>query len=253
MQNIVETNKKFYDEYASDYDISRKGFYEIEKKRIQNDLSIFFQDQAFPKVVVDVGCGTGFYSINAVRMGAQEVHCIDISSGFLNTSKSQIEKEYPSVNVYTHQMDLNTFITEKTDICSRTDLFLMGGVLQHVPGYDAVLQNLIQRAPRANYYISSTVHPEINVPGLEKAFATIDYSLYRILESIPKIPKNPYPKVTLKVDPVLLNQLFYQAGLDVSLSRYTSFHTKLISKLQQKVSNIIPNMGRYFTLIACQN
>ena len=253
LDNIIETNKKFYDEYAQGYDVSRKGFYELEKERIQKDLGFFFQDQVFPKVIVDVGCGTGFYALNAVAMGAQEVHCVDISSGFLNTAKSQIEKKYPSVNVYTHQMDLSSFITEKTEICNQTDLFLMGGVLQYVPVYDVVLQNLIQCAPRANYYISSTIYPGIKVPVLEKALVTVDYALYRAIKNIPKAPKISYPKVTLGIEPEILNQLFYQAGLHINFSRYTSFHTKIMSKLQQKMSNIIPNMGSYITLIACHN
>ena len=253
MNNIIEINKKFYDEYAPNYDISRAGFYELEKNRIQNDLSIFTEDRVFPKVVVDVGCGTGFYALNAVRMGAQELHCMDISSGFLNTAKSQIEKEYPSVNVYTHQMDLSTFITQKTEICNRTDLFLMGGVLQYVPAYDAVLQNLLQCAPRANYYISSIIYSGIKFSSVEKALVAIDYSLYRAIEDIPKVPKNSNPKVTLKIDPDLLNNLFCKAGLQINFSRYTSFHTKFMSQLQQKLSNKIPNLGRYFTLIARQN
>ena len=95
MNNIIEINKKFYDEYAPNYDISREGFYQLEKNRIQKDLNVFAEETVFPKVVVDVGCGTGFYALNAVRMGAQELHCMDISSGFLNTAKSQIEKENP--------------------------------------------------------------------------------------------------------------------------------------------------------------
>ena len=253
LDNIVETNKKFYDEYAPDYDVSRKGFYKLERERIQKDLGVFFRSKVFPKVIVDVGCGTGFYALNAVAMGAQEVHCVDISSGFLNTAKSQIEKEYPSVNVYTHQMDLSTFIIEETEVCNRTDLFLMGGVLQYVPTYDAVLQKLIQCAPRANYYISSTVYPGIKVCNVEKALITVDYALYRAIKNIPKAPKSSLPKVTLRIEPEILNQLFYQAGLHINFSRYTSFHTKMISELQQKISNITPDMGIYFTLIACQN
>lgn len=253
MDNIIETNKKFYDEYAPNYDLSREGFYQLEKERIQNDFSVFTEERAFPKVVVDVGCGTGFYGLNAVRMGAQEVHCMDISSGFLKKAKSKIEKEYPSVTVYTHQMDLSTFIIEKDEICNRTDLFVMGAVLQYVPAYEAVLHNLIQCAPQANYYISSTIYPGIKVSSVEQALITVDYALYRAIKSIPNLPPKSHSKVTLKVDPDVLNQMFYQAGLQISMSRYTSFHTKFMRKLQQKISSVIPNMGSYFTLIACHN
>ena len=253
MDEIIEINKKFYDEYALNYDTSREGFYELEKDRIQNDLSVFFDVQAFPKVVLDVGCGTGFYALNAAMMGAQELHCIDISSSFLKMAKSQIEKKYPSVVVYTHQTDLRNFMIEKPEICNRANLFVMGAVLQYVPGYDAILQNLIRCAPQANYYISSTIYPETKVSCVEKALISVDYALYRKMKNIPKVPKKTYPKVTLKVDPEVMEQIFDQAGLNIIISRYTSFHTKFMSKLHQKMCNVIPNMGSYFTLIACQN
>ena len=82
--NITELNKKAFWEKVNYSTNLEFGKYVIEK--------IFTDEEILNKTVLDIGCGTGIYSLIFKQKGARNITGIDFSESSIKTAKSQLEK-----------------------------------------------------------------------------------------------------------------------------------------------------------------
>lgn len=249
-EQVLRDNREFYRACAPEYDAGREYGFRRDRFRVQADLRRIGLEGA---AVLDIGCGTGFYSLMAADAGAGELHCLDIDPVFLEAAKTKVQAVHPQLAVHCHEGDLGSFIRERVELLSGIDICVMGSVLQYVPDHEAVLGQMAQRAKSTCFYITSTP-----LPGGGKHrhfdgwFARLDYALHRVIHPGVRGRRHrlSVKATTLEVDPERLREVLSSQGFNVKYYSYSSFHTLLFSQLHRFLCRIFPSLGAQFTLIA---
>lgn len=252
---ILEGNRAFYQACARNYDAGRRFSFRRERARVAGDLAwlaTFVPLQG--AVVLDVGCGTGFYALAAAGCGATRVHCLDIEPAFIEQARARLLAAHPDAEVYCHQADLEAFVCKNAELLPGIDIFIMGSMLQYVPGHDALLARMAQGVRRGCFYLTSTRRPDgEGWPRLERTLARCDYALHRLLHPSDKGQRGlPATKVTLQVEPLVLQRIFKEQGFVTRLRVYSAFHTVLFSGLHRLLRWPFPFLGSHFTLLAAK-
>lgn len=250
---ILRENREFYQACAPAYDAGRQFSYLREQARVRADLEwIGSSSPLAGAVVMDIGCGTGYYAMMAVSLGVAKVHLLDLNQVFLESAREKVLKIRPDLHVDCHLADLDSFIQERADLLRGIDIYLMGAVVQYVPDHEAVLKRLAEGAGRGCFYITSTL-----VPGggrhrrVEDLLARIDYFVHRLFHPGSRGQRRlPSTKVTLPVDPQRLWQLYADRGYTFKYYTYSSFHNLIFDRLHRALRRLFPSMGSRFTLIA---
>ena len=252
---VVRENTEFYRAVATAYDLGREFFFRHERRRITADLRLLAGQSLVGAEVMDVGCGTGLYGQIAATLGAGHLHCLDLDESFLAAARERILAANPQVRVECHLADLGSFAAERADLLARIDIYLMGSVLQYVPGAAAQVAALAT-AGHGSFYISSTRLPGGGrFPGLENLLTRLDYLAHRLVHPGSRAAARPgsvagATKVTLEVDPAELNQVLAAAGLQTRWYRYSAFHTAFFNRLHGVLRRVLPSLGSHFALLA---
>ncbi|MCK4334408.1 methyltransferase domain-containing protein [candidate division WOR-3 bacterium] len=133
MDEIV-TQKDFWDREADNFD----SIYSHEKSRMSNFLDKIFRWDMYArykytlknsqpisgKTFLDVGCGSGRYSLELARRNAKQVVGIDVSGNMIETCKRRSAEEGLSDRTLFVQADLLGYDLEhKVDVCIGIGLF----------------------------------------------------------------------------------------------------------------------------------
>lgn len=254
---VLEGNRAFYKACARNYDSGRQHSFRRERNRVVEDLLWF--EGFFPlrgAVVLDVGCGTGFFGLVAAEQGADHIHCLDIEPLFLEQTRRRLAENHPRVRVTCHQSDLGAFVADRADLLPSIDIWIMGSVLQYVPECDALLAGVaeLQRNRPGGFYITSTRRPSgQGWPRFERVLARCDYALHRLLHRSDRAQRGlPGTKVTLQVDPQQLERILGSQGFATRLQVYSAFHTLVFSGLHRIFRRLFPFLGTHFTLLAAK-
>lgn len=252
-EEVLRGNREFYRACAPEYDSGREYAFRRDQVRVRADLKwIEASAPLAGAAVLDIGCGTGFYSLMSADAGAGELHCLDIDPVFLDTAKGKVLGAHPQFQVHCHEGDLESFIRGRADLLPHIDIYVMGSVLQYVPDHEVILEQLARLSGGGCFYITST-----RLPGggkhchFEGWFARLDYALHRLIHPGSRGRHAlPSTKVTLLVDPERLRELFSTLGFNIRYYSYSSFHTLLFDRLHRVLRRIFPSLGAQFTLIA---
>jgi len=134
-ERIREVNKRYHDVAAADYD-AKWGidFGETGRQQVLMKFSKALgrrPDTAFSHAL-EIGCGTGYFSLNLLRAGIIEhATCTDVSPGMLAALRS---------NARRLGLDVETRTVEATELPfadASFDLVLGHAVLHHLPDLDA--------------------------------------------------------------------------------------------------------------------
>jgi 2-polyprenyl-3-methyl-5-hydroxy-6-metoxy-1,4-benzoquinol methylase len=99
----VDDQSDFWDRYSKDFD----AIYTHDKSRFQNMLDRVFRKDMYErfqftmqesqpildKSILDVGCGSGIYSLAYARQGAKKVVGIDYSKKMIQLANARLESE----------------------------------------------------------------------------------------------------------------------------------------------------------------
>ncbi len=134
MKNELITQEKYWDSEVNEFD----SIYSHGKNKFSNWLDKVFRWDMYARfeftmqnsepikdrTFLDVGCGTGRYSIEFAKRGASGVTGLDISSQMIEVCNSRIKKEHLENNCKFYQSDLINFkINSKFDVCIGIGLF----------------------------------------------------------------------------------------------------------------------------------
>ncbi len=254
---VLSDNRQFYQACAPQYDAGRQYFYLHEGRRIKADLEWLSAFIPLPgAVVMDVGCGTGLYGQHAALLGVGEVHCLDVDEVFLATATARILAANPQARVHRHQEDLGAFVAKRADLLSHIDIYLMGSVIQYVPGAAELLEQLAASPGRRGFYITSSRLPGGGRhPLVENIMARADYLLHRLVHAGTRgTPRRQEArgreKVTLSADPAGMLEALRERGFTARYYTYSSFHTALFNRVHQLLRQVFPSLGSFFTLLA---
>lgn len=87
-------------------------------------------------VFADIGCGTGIFTVAALKRGAR-VHAIDFSERALEITQSNVRKYIPDGDVSYHQVDV------QLDALPKSDVAIMIGVAPYVANLEACLESVL--------------------------------------------------------------------------------------------------------------
>ncbi len=99
------------------------------------------------KTIVDIGCGSGIHSLSMYRLGAANVHCVDIDPSSVNTTKSVLE----SFDIHTKTEVENILSPEHLD--EYYDIVYSWGVLHHTGDMDLAIRNAAKHVAEGGYFI----------------------------------------------------------------------------------------------------
>jgi 2-polyprenyl-3-methyl-5-hydroxy-6-metoxy-1,4-benzoquinol methylase len=246
---ILATNQAFFREYAPRYDVGRNSMYTNEMRRVEGDLSLVGPREKLAQMtVVDIGCGTGFYSSIIAGFGAKTLHCVDLNQDFLQAAKLNIEMVSGDAEVTCHEADMETFIQTEPGTLASADLIVMGSVLQYMSNYLELLRQLVGACPSACFYITST--PMHRGGRIEQLLAVADYGTHKVISSEERSEKSSQPLITVPTDIHDCEAIFHEAGFKVHSYRYRTFHTAWANLLYRLVHAVVPSWGSRFTIIA---
>ncbi|MDR1032029.1 MAG: class I SAM-dependent methyltransferase [Holosporales bacterium] len=80
------------------------------------------------KTFLDIGCGSGLFSLAAARLGAKSITAIDIDPISVETTKAVFKRFLPNVNLDVRQLSVFDL---KPDVLGKFDVVYSWGVLHH--------------------------------------------------------------------------------------------------------------------------
>lgn len=139
---------KFYDYWAKKYDKDPNLAVFLEKKLIKS-----FIGNVKNKNILDLGCGTGRYTIPLSKKGADVVG-VDFSKGMLK--KAKIKAKETGVKVELINADITKYSPKK-----KFDIVLSMLVQDHIKNIDKLIENISKASKLNTEVIISNVHPEV--------------------------------------------------------------------------------------------
>jgi ubiquinone biosynthesis O-methyltransferase len=146
---------EIYNFWSKNYDSSLNTNLPIflEEKKIKNYLP-----KVKDKEVLDLGCGTGRYSIPLAKKGAK-VTGIDFTRGMLDIAKKKAKEE--KLNIEFKQGDITKYASDK-----KFDLIISMLVLDHIKNLKDIVNVMNNASKIGTEVIISNIHPDI----LKKSF-----------------------------------------------------------------------------------
>ena len=143
---VVDVNK-LYTEWAKEYDKETNLLIFLEEK-----VSEEFIGKVKDKEVLDLGCGTGRYSIPLAKRGAK-VTAVDFTKGMLEIARKKAKKE--KLNIEFKQGDITKYNPDK-----KFDLIISMLVLDHIKDLRDIANVLDKNSGIGTEVVISNVHPE---------------------------------------------------------------------------------------------
>ena len=249
-------NKAFYLSYAPYYDAGRKFFYNNEKKRVYSDFSLIEKRKKLStSTILDIGSGTGFYSLVAAQYGALKFHCLDLNSTFLDLTKQKILEYSKEADITCYENDLESFLSNSPrGILKTIDVVILAGILQHLPNNVEILAEIIKSFPTATIYITSHKLSSGYIASLiENVFIPIDYKLHRVVHKPPKQKHFHESLSTNLVHKHEIKSCLENHEYELHDYNYTTYHTSLFNTTQMLLKKIMPFWGNRFTIIGHPN
>lgn len=247
---VVLENERSSDYMAHFYDnehgyIRKNYLYHI----IIEEIRYIFSEINKPNIsVLDLGCGTGYFSMICAEMGAK-VHAVDISEKMLEILQRKIDSTRSVASkINISKKEFKDFFQETQE---RYDLIIFGSVLHHIKDYKKTLSKSIDLLEKGGYlYI-------VNEPiGKHSFFDYPDMLINKLFFNPKDIIKAIFRKFfRVEIDHELYNRLvcdyhiFMEGGLNleeileifnikklsiVKLEKYTMSNLFLFYWLTQK-------------------
>lgn len=140
---------KGYDILASEYDTMPNVVIDSE----ENDFYKLIGNVKNKKIL-DVGCGTGRYSIPLAKKGA-EVEGIDISPGMLRKARRKVKRK--NLKIKFKKSGMTNLPYEDNSF----DLVISSLAIDHVKDFDKAIKEMTRVCKNKGHIIISTIHPSI--------------------------------------------------------------------------------------------
>lgn len=163
---------EWYDQKCKDTkkDLSVDKFYDFWAKRYDKDpnLAIFLEEKLIKsfignvknKDILDLGCGTGRYTLPLAKKGANVVG-VDFSKAMLK--KAKIKAKQTGVKVELINEDITKYSPKK-----KFDTVLSMLVQGHIKNIDKLIENISKASKLNTEVIISNLHPEVTRKALSK-------------------------------------------------------------------------------------
>lgn len=120
----------------------------IDESKIEEAMrslkKLFGEDQLANKSFLDIGCGSGLFSIAAARLGARPVLGVDVDAISVATSKDNAAQWLDNLSPVSFR-HLSVLDAEQMKTLDRFDVVYSWGVLHHTGNMREALQNAAQK------------------------------------------------------------------------------------------------------------
>ena len=83
-ERALLANRAFFDAVAGGYDYGRAAYFYHDLKRVRHEFDGYIAPHLpVNPLVLDLGCGTGFYSSVLADLGCRRFSCVDLNDAFL--------------------------------------------------------------------------------------------------------------------------------------------------------------------------
>ncbi len=154
---IDMSTKEGYDLWSQIYDEEDNPLVRLENVEVSRLLG-----NVAGLKILDVGCGTGRYTLTLAQSGA-DVTGIDFSDGMLAKARAKVGAEH--ANFVQHDLSHPLpFAKEHFDgvICCL--------VLDHIPNLDALFSEMASVSKLGGFILVSVMHPAMNLIGVQARF-----------------------------------------------------------------------------------
>jgi 2-polyprenyl-6-hydroxyphenyl methylase/3-demethylubiquinone-9 3-methyltransferase len=122
---------------------------QLDEKRIEEAMrsleSLFGREAVKGKSFLDVGCGSGLFSIAAARLGANKVVGLDIDPVSVSTSRENTRKWLGADSTQVSFQQSSALDIEQMDALGKFDAVYSWGVLHHTGNMALALRNVARR------------------------------------------------------------------------------------------------------------
>ena len=134
----LRVNEIFHDIEGRGYQKKHTDIFTGELSRWKKNAEKFFNNYKSPKIILDIGTGTGFIPISTAEfLSKQDTFiCSDISQEMLNISKLNVEKLNFKCKISFLKLNGNQINTEKVAIVT------LNSVVHHIPNLEMFFNNL---------------------------------------------------------------------------------------------------------------
>ena len=159
--------EKAYDEWSSQYDISKNRTRDLDQKVTRNTLqTIEFN------TVLELGCGTG-KNTEWLQTKASKILAVDFSEKMLGIAKKKISCE----NVIFQKAD----ITKNWDwTLDKFDLVTCNLILEHIEGLEYIFDQAFSKLNQGGYFFISELHPFKQYKGTKARFNSEENGLVEL-------------------------------------------------------------------------
>lgn len=255
-ERALLANRAFFDAVAGGYDYGRAAYFYHDLKRVRHEFDGYIAPHLpVNPLVLDLGCGTGFYSSVLADLGCRRFSCVDLNDAFLKQTEAKLKRFKADIDIQLMQSDLAQFIG-RAEALPAFDLIVIGSVLQYINNHTDLLTDLVQAQPQATYYITShQLGPHRQWAILEEGLARLDYFYHRLKTRQFRVAhKTPAgAPILTPVDAPALERVFASQGFTFQRAVYTTYHTDLFNAWFRCYKPIKPRAGSYFSLIATRS
>lgn len=112
---------------------------------VRSLISLFGEDTIRGKSFLDIGCGSGLFSIAAARLGASKVVGLDVDPVSVSTSQANAAHWLKDSSTPLTFLNLSALNTGQMDALGKFDIVYSWGVLHHTGNMALALKNAAQR------------------------------------------------------------------------------------------------------------
>jgi 2-polyprenyl-6-hydroxyphenyl methylase/3-demethylubiquinone-9 3-methyltransferase len=130
---------------------------QLDEARIEEAMnslvSLFGEGTLKGKSFLDIGCGSGLFSIAAARLGASRVVGLDIDPVSVSTSERNAEKWLGDRSTRVSIQQASALDTDRMKLLGRFDLVYSWGVLHHTGNMALALENAAMRVKKNGLFM----------------------------------------------------------------------------------------------------